>query len=121
MRNAFKPFLVLILLLSAIGAVAQTVAPNGNPGTDQGNGTATAAIVVEARLNRPADLFMSHLQNDGLLDHAFMKATAKLAPTHAISTAAIVCRFDCADPGLACCSCTGFCETQTQCAKDCQK
>jgi len=121
MRNAFKLFLVLILLLSAIGAVAQTVATNGNPGTDQGNGTATTVIVAAVRVNEPADPFLSRLQNDGLLDHAFMKATATLAPTHAVSTAVIACRFDCADPGLACCSCTGFCETQAQCAKDCQK
>lgn len=121
MRNPFKLFLVLILLLSAIGAVAQTVATNGNPGADQGNGTAAAAIVTAARLNEPADLFISHLQNDGLLDHVFMKVTAKLAPTHAVSTAAIACRFDCIQPGLACCSCTGFCETQAQCDKDCQK
>ena len=121
MRNAFKLFLVLILLLSAIGAVAQTVATNGNPGVDQGNGTATAAIVAAAQLNAPADLFMSHLQNDGLLDHVFMKVTAKLAPPHAVSTAAAsACIFDCI-AGLVCCSCTGFCATQAQCNRDCQK
>lgn len=121
MRNAFKLFAVLILLLSAIGAVAQTVATNENPGADQGNGTASAAIVAAARVNEPADLFMSHLQNDGLLDHVFMKVTAKLAPTHAVSTAALSpCRFDCV-AGLFCCSCTGTCETRAQCNIDCQK
>lgn len=121
MRNAFKLFLVPIVLLSAIGAVAQTVATNGNPGADQGNGTATAAIVAAARLNDPADLFMGHLQNGGLLDHVFMKVTAKLAPTHAVSTEPpSACIFDCVF-GLVCCSCTGTCETQAQCNRECQK
>lgn len=122
MRNAFKMFLIPILLLSAIGAVAQTVAANGPAGPTQENGITTAAMVTAPQLNGPTELFMRHLENDGLLDHAFMKGIATLAPTRAISAEAVsLCKPSCA-PGLVCCACLATtCETRTQCNIDCQK
>lgn len=121
MQNAFKRFLVSTLLLSAIGAVAQT-ATNGQAVSAQENGTATATTVVAARLNEPAELFMSHLRGDGLLDHVFMKVTANLAPTRTASTAISLCRPSCTD-GLVCCLCVGppTCETQAKCNFQCHE
>jgi LDH2 family malate/lactate/ureidoglycolate dehydrogenase len=121
MRNASKWFLASIVLLSAIGAVAQTVATNGQAESARENGTATVATVAAARLNAPAELFMSHLQSAGLLDHIFMKAIASLAPTHSVSTALVGCNPSCTD-GLVCCLClSATCETRAQCNLDCQK
>lgn len=51
MRNVFKMFLAPMLLLSTIGAVAQTVATNENVRSAQENGQQTAATVAAARLN----------------------------------------------------------------------
>lgn len=121
MQNASKWFLVSIVLLSAIGAVAQTAATNGQTVSARENGTATIATVAAARLNAPADIFMSHLESDGLLDHVFMKAIASLAPTHSVSTAIDLCRPSCTG-GLVCCLCLSTtCETRAQCNLDCQK
>lgn len=122
MRNAFKMFLVPILLLSAIGAVAQTVAAKGQAGSAQENGTATATTISAARLNAPAQLFVSHLQSGGLLDRAVMRAIANLAPTHAVptSTESALCSPACAS-GLKCCVCTDppSCITQAECNNFC--
>jgi|SRR5215472_7829048 len=105
MRNAFKMFLVSILLLSAIGAVAQIAVTNGQAGSAQENATATTATVSAAGLNEPAELFMIRLQSNGLLDQMFMRATANVAPTHAASTAFGLCNPRCTS-GLICCICT---------------
>lgn len=122
MRNAFKMFLIPILLLSAIGAVAQTVAANGPAGSTQENGITTAAVLAAPQLNERAELFIRHLENDGLLDHAFMKGIASLAPSRAVSAEAVsLCKPACG-PGLVCCSCLAtVCETRTQCNIDCQR
>jgi hypothetical protein len=73
-------------------------------------------------LSQPAQVFMAHLQSDGLLDHAFMKIIASLAPNHA-STALLGCRPGSCTSGLVCCLCIGdgSCETRAQCNIDCQK
>lgn len=122
MRSAFKMFLIPILLLSAIGTVAQTVATNGHTESTQENGITTAAMVATSQLNERAEHFMRHLENDGLPDHVFMKGIASLAPTSAVSTEAIsLCKPSCG-PGLVCCACLAtVCETQTQCNIDCQR
>ena len=123
MRNEFKLFLVSILLLSAIGAVAQTATANGQTVAAQEKQTASSTAVDQARLNKPADLFMNHLQNDGPLDHAFMKVITNFAPTHTVSTAAIsLCKPGCTG-GLVCCDCTvgPRCETETVCKLQCSE
>jgi hypothetical protein len=114
--------LVSILFLFAIGAAAQTVTTSTSASAvgAQDNRAAISATAPEARLNEPAELFMSHLQSHGLLDHAFMKVTASLAP-HDAPTALVGCQPTC-EPGLVCCLClSATCETRAQCNLDCQK
>lgn len=117
--------LVPILFLFAIGATAQTRTTNTSAGTvaTQDNRTATTPIVAPVQLNEPAELFMSHLQSDGLLEHVFMKITANLAPTHVASTAQLGCitSQQCTS-GLVCCHCiSDTCVTQAECNLQCQK
>lgn len=121
MQKVFGKFLVPLLLLSAIGAVAQTATPNGHAVVAQEKQTESSTVVDQARLNKPADLFMKHLQNHGLLDHAFTKVIANLAPTH--TTAAIsLCKPSCTG-GLVCCDCTvgPRCETAAVCKFQCSQ
>lgn len=117
MRNIFKVLLALVLLLSAIGASAQTTATNQLPGSAQENGT--------ARLNESAQLFMSHLHNDGLFDRTFAKEIIPhIVSTHVTSTIVTGCMSNpnsCKN-GLVCCVCAPLrCVSVDLCEALCQQ
>jgi hypothetical protein len=102
-----KRFLVPILFLFSIGAVAQTPATNGGAVVDQRGQAATFAAADDAQLSESAR-FMSRSQHEGLLDHVFIKTVnANLFPALAVPTALQGCTIipNSCSSGQICCQC----------------
>lgn len=130
MRSTGKQFLVPILLLFAIGATAQTTTNDGRAAVSQASPTAGSATAQPAQWNGPTALFMSRLQSNGLLDHAFMKTVkGDLNLTEVAGEPLKFCSGFPGQPdgctgGLVCCDCIfphPACETVAQCQVDCTK
>jgi hypothetical protein len=80
MRNEFKMLLIPILLLSAIGAVAQTAAADGHARAAQENGITTVAMVAPPQLNPDVDKLIRTILNWGVEGMNTPGANVELRP-----------------------------------------
>jgi hypothetical protein len=120
MQTTGKLLLIPILLLFSAGAIGQT-AMNGHAGGVHASPITTSAV-VPAQLLGPASIFMSRLQKQGLVDHAFMRsANANLVESPGLCPGGTFSPEGC-PTGLVCCDCVGLghrCESLAECQFQC--